>query len=361
MKTHLRIALPRLRELSPESVVVFALMDRDCTILRAGELALTELAAAVPARKIQAVLHPADTVATRLVVPPLSGPRLDAAVDALVEPLTLSATESLAVGHGPREADGLACIAWTEREPLARAWRTLAEAGLQAVHFYPTSEVLAPEDGNRTDALGLPVDARWQYNAPAWSLSLPALRPAATGASRWSTPLYWGAAATLLWLVGLNLYAGQLSREASGLRSAMQRQVANAFPDIPVVVDPLKQAEQRRDSLRASQGEVSENDFIPLAQAAARLLPDTRNRVMLAHYQNDALKLVVENDDNATTSPDAGPMQQAAGMGLLLERNEEGWRLSRNGDADANASAGKNLPRTPTTAALRMRQGGNQQ
>ncbi|MBJ7264635.1 MAG: general secretion pathway protein GspL, partial [Burkholderiaceae bacterium] len=128
-------------------------------------------------------------------------------------------------------------------------------------------------------ALALPVDDRWRHPAPDWSLAVTELRPATHGDGRWRSAALIGVAAALVWIIGLNLYVGQMDSEARALKVAMQGQVTQAFPDIGIVIDPLKQAQQRRYSLRAAHGSARDDDFLPLAQAAASLLPQAAHRV----------------------------------------------------------------------------------
>ncbi|MEI2414709.1 type II secretion system protein GspL [Orrella sp. JC864] len=329
MKTVLRIALPPLRALDGQTPIAFALLGRERRVLRAGELPLPQLAQAAPGARIEAVLHPADTVVTALQLPPLGRRHQGAAVAALVEPLALSAVQDLAIAHAPRQPDGQVAVAWMDRALLAQGWQRLEQAGLQVADILPTAAVLPPGDAAPEQPLALPADARWQGAALRWSLALPELRPAGAPLSRWRRPLWWAAGAAAVWLLGLNLHASQLRQEAQALRHTMQQQVRQAFPDIPVVVDALKQATQRRDSLRAAQGTASDSDFMPLALSAAQLLPAARTRVEGLRFEDGVLHLDLEEDPDAPAAPDAGPIQQAASLGLSLSRTEQGWRLER--------------------------------
>lgn len=349
MKTTLRLALPRLRELTADTTLRFALLDREHQILRSGELPVQELAQVVSPRHVQAILHTDDTVHVRTTVPPLSGARMDAAIVAIAEPLTLSAPEQLALAHSPREADGQATIVWADREPLSRAWQVLAQCGLGNVLFYPQA-LLDGEDG-ATDA---DTPEFWRRPAPAWSLNPPALRPAQSHASHWRGPLAWAGAATAVWLLGLNVYASRIADESTRLRHGMQQQVARAFPDIPVVLDPVKQATQRRDALRAGQGAMAESDLMPLALAAAQLLPETGRRVQKLDYEAGVLTLELEDDDAASARPDATPIEQASAQGLLLARTETGWRIERLG----TRGDGSNARAASEPARLNIRQQG---
>ncbi len=356
MKTVLRLALPPLRELHGEHPVAFVLLGRDRRLLRSGELPLDGLAQAAPGARIEAVLHPADTVVTELIVPPLARRHQGAAIAALIEPLTLSAVEQLAIGQGPRQADGRTRVAWIDRRLLARGWQQLSEAGVQLADIVPSAAVLPDGDPTPELPLTLPAGERWRAPAQRWSMALPELRPANAPLSRWRRPLHWAVAATAVWLLGLNLYADQLDGEAQALRQAMQTQVRGAFPDIPVVMDPLKQATQRRDSLRAAQGETSDGDFMPLALSTARLLPAGSVRVQALRYDAGVLHLDLEDDDDTPAAPDAGPIQQAAAQGLALRRNETGWQVSR---AASGTAAGSDASAGAPTSRVRL-QGGFQ-
>lgn len=329
MKTALRLALPPLRALTGDARIAFVLLDRDRRILRAGELPLCDIASALPASRVEAVLHPQDTVDTRVALPPLRGDRLQAAVIASVEPLTLSATDELAIAFGPRDAEGQAPVAWADRAALVRGWTALAQAGLDVAAFYPTNTVWPAEAGRPDGPLSLPADARWQQPGPAWSLALADLRPAARGGSRWRAPALWAAAALMVWIGGLNIHAAQLASEGEALQQAIHDRVARAFPELPVVMDPLKQAQQRVDALRAARSVVGDSDFMPLAQAAARLLPAGRFEVSALSYENGVLSIDTGVGNPAGSTPDgAAPRQASNTRGLLLEPTDTGWKIA---------------------------------
>ena len=345
MKNFIRIALPRVSTLNSDTPLPYVLLDRQHTVLRSGELPATALATGMPTRHTQVVLHPADVVHTQVIAPPLTAARLSTAVHSLIEPMVLTSPDDLAIGHGARQADGSVPVAWTARAPLARAWALLAAAGLQVSGFYPTAHIAPATDGEPETPLALPVDDRWRHPAPGWSLAMTELRPATHGDGRWRSAALIGVAAALVWIVGLNLYAGQLDSEARALKGTMQRQVTQAFPDIGIVIDPLKQAQQRRDSLRAAHGSARDDDFLPLAKATASLLPQAAHRVERLSYRAGAITIQLEGDDG-TGAPDAGPSQRAGAMGLSMTREESGWRIARINNTGGTDSPGR-LRSTP--------------
>lgn len=371
LKTTLRLELVPLQELSPASRVRFALLDRQLQVQREGELPLAEVARGTPAARVEAVLHPADTIVTAVTVPPLPAHRLSAAVAGAVEPMLLGDIETLALAHGTRNPDGSVAVAWAPRDLLARAMQVLASHGLSADALLPAPMMLplvdnawsaAERDGHlvvrtgpqsgycwATDpttaadgidpaAAGLllaieqeepaalcwfgpvpawwrsPLDVaehtrdpgeRWRGFAPSWSLALPELQPRNGRRSAWRRPLGWAAAAAAVWLVGLNVHAWQLSREEKVLKQRMNDQVKAAFPDLPVIVDPLKQAEQRRNALRSADGKFGDSDFLPMALAVSQVLPQAASNLKTLTFTDAQLRLELVDDNIGMATPSA--------------------------------------------------------
>ncbi|MFC4277843.1 type II secretion system protein GspL [Achromobacter aloeverae] len=333
MKNTLRIALPGLAEASATAPLAYAWFDRQGRCARSGELAAAALATAFPGARAEAVLAPSDAIVTTVQVPAVPKRMLTAAVHGAMEPLLLSDMDDLAVGHGPRAADGTVTVAWAARDPLARAWRLLAQAGLRVDALLPAQLVLPEDDATPDQALALPADARWRRDAPRWSLALPALSPRQR--SPWRAPLWWTAAAAAVWIVGLNIHAARLRGEATALRTRMEAQVRAAFPDIPVVVDPLRQAEQGRNALLTGQGASSPTDFVPLALATAGALPFAAGHTAVLRYADGAVTIKLDGADGK--DPDqlaqAPAMAQAAtALGVRIEKQDapSTWRITRS-------------------------------
>ncbi|OLT98641.1 general secretion pathway protein GspL, partial [Achromobacter denitrificans] len=106
MKNILRLALPALADFGEDSPLPYAWFDRRGRCARQGELTLRALGHAYPQAACEAVLHPADVIATTVHIPDVARARFAAAVHSALEPLVLSDLDALAVGHGPRGADG---------------------------------------------------------------------------------------------------------------------------------------------------------------------------------------------------------------------------------------------------------------
>lgn len=332
LKNILRLALPALADFGEDSPLPYAWFDRRGRCARQGELTLRALGHAYPQAACEAVLHPADVIATTVHIPDVARARFAAAVHSALEPLVLSDLDALAIGHGPRGADGAVPLAWAAREPVRRAWSLLNAQGLRA-HALIATQTLAP-DASAPDAstpLRDPADPRWLAPSPSWSLAMPRLAPAR--ASRWRPVWRWSAAAAVVWIAGLNGYASQLRAEADALRDRMRRQVLAAFPDLPVVLDPARQAQQGLDALQANRGAAGAGDFLPLARAAAQALPFAADKVARLTYADQSLTLQLADagEQSQRVAETPALIQQAAALGLKLERadSDHTWRVTR--------------------------------
>lgn len=330
MKPHLRLALPPLDRLASDTRLAFVLVDREGRAARAGELTPTELAAQAGSHPAYAILHPDDAIVAEVTVPPVSAQRLGAAVAGSIEPMLLSDIEQLCVAHGPRAPDGRVCVAWTTRRPLADAWSLLADAGLDIAAFIPQALALPAADPHPEKPLALPGGPRWLAPLPAWSLAQDSLRPASAG-GRWRKAAWWGAAAAAIWIVGLNGYATRLQGEVDTLQRGMRDAVMRAFPQIPVVIDPVRQAQNQRDALRLAQGVSADDDFMPLALATAQVLDFAQGHVRGLHYEDGVLTLTLA-EGYAPPANEAGLAQAAAVQRVALEKDgaqPHTWRAKR--------------------------------
>ncbi|MGE4368709.1 MAG: type II secretion system protein GspL [Burkholderiaceae bacterium] len=341
MTHRLRIALPALSDLTPDTVVPFAILDRRYRITRKGRLAVRQMAQALRFDAVDALLHPDDAVVTTLMLPALPARRLNAAVLASIEPMALSDIDDLCIGHGPRQRDGSVTAAWVQRNALSAAWQLLAAHHLPVIRFVPTLPAQWPGDDNPERSTPPAADDHWQTPAPAWSLADPDCRPHRQ-ATRWRRPLAWVALAALVWLVGLYLYTDRLRDEMRQLETTMQQAVTQAFPHIPVVLDPVKQARSERDKRLAGAGGSADTAFLPLARAAAETLGFTAGYVARLSYRDDTLTLTLA--PGFTPPTDESALQQRAyAQGLRVEKSPDQpdtW-IIRQRDPGAATGAGQ--------------------
>lgn len=339
MKSRLRLALPPLAQFSPATPLPFALFDREGRLLRAAQLPLRDMAqAGLPLDNVQVILAPGDAIVTTVVVPPVNSRQLHAAVLGSIEPMALSDPEDLCVAHGPRDASGQVAVAWTARQPLLQAWKQLSDAGLRISAIVPHALAIPPSDPHPDQPLALPADARWQAPLPRWSLARQELRPA-SGIQRWRGALLWCAAAALLWIIGLQIHAAQLRGQAQALQQSMEQSLRKAFPEIPVIIDPVRQAQAQRNALRLAHGASADDDFIPLAMAAAVTLEFAANYVGSLRYRNGELLLTLR-EGYSPPGNEAALRQTAATHGLIVEKDDKvahTWHIRRATPAESGA------------------------
>lgn len=334
-----------------------------------GEMALAAIAERFAARRVEAALHPADTPMRTFVLPPLTGRRLREAVLGAVEPCALQPVEQLVVAFGSRDARGQVPTAWVARDTI-EGWRALLHRhGLPVRELHLPTDFLPmaaegatawpierwlivrmgaaqgfvhwlPEGEDRALALAAqasdaaPEAIRWLDEEPAdaahwsgegWGWALPAGEAASEGmaASLALPALGWGALALVVWLTVLNVQADRLAARGQGLKRQMAARVQAAFPDIPVVVDPLKQARQHKDARAAGDLPATGSDYAGLSQAAASLLAEVpTGQVQRLDYAAGTLRLRWR---------EGGAPVGEAWRALQARGRERGWVLE--GDA----------------------------
>lgn len=320
MRQHLRLALPLLADLTPDTPVAFVLIDREGRIARAGQLpprALSEIADSVA---VHAILHLDDAVVADITVPPVPPKKLGAAVEGSIEPMVLSEVSQLCVAHSARAPDGTVTVAWTARQPLASTWALLAKAGLNVVAFIPQPLAVPANDPTPCEPLELPAGPRWLAPLPNWSLAHETVRPQSSR-GRWRKAIGWSITAVALWTAGLSWYAAQLDNEVKSIRQGMQSSVAQAFPQIPVIIDPVRQAQQQLDAQRLAQGAKVDDDFIPLALATANVLSFAPSHVRTLRYEKGVLTLTLTEGYPPPTN-EAVLAQSATVHRIQLQKDE---------------------------------------
>lgn len=135
------------------------------------------------------------------------------------------------------------------------------------------------------------------------------------------TAAIWGMAAAL-WCLGLNLYAGQLAGEGERLRAQMVSQVRQAFPQLPVVLNPLQQARQQ---LQGGQGGAGPG-LAQLLEGAGQAMPFLAGSVAALEFTDGTLHITRQADSGQ--APAASTWQaDLAARGIEASANGQGWRL----------------------------------
>ncbi len=297
-----------------------------------GGIALSAVTGRFQARHVEVALPPGEVALASFTLPPLTGRRLHAAVLGAVEPCALQPLESLAIGVGPRGADGTVPAAWMARDSMARWLALLRRHGIAPRELsLPTAFLACPSaewtglqsgrwlvvrtgagagfmqelpDGMTRDAAHGDGPVQWideadkvsRWSGEGWRWALPATDPsqAHAGVTAWLRPAAaWAAIAAVVWITGLHLYAGQLAIQGQALKRQMAARVKAAFPELPVVVNPVQQARQQKEA-RAGQlpQAVVGSDYAALSRAAVGLLAQLpAGQVQAMHYTAGELRI----------------------------------------------------------------------
>ena len=374
MNGQLRVRLPTLEGLHADSAVDWAQLHKG-EVLAHGCATLAALGLRHPRAAVHACLDPGDLILLELQLPPLSGRRLQLALQGEVEAMLLDDLQDVALAHGAQAADGTVPVAWLGQQAVLQAQQLLASCGLQLQALHPTPLLLPWQDGQATlqvsgehllvrsgrdrgfvqwhggrdacavmQALGVRLRqagvqaVQWIGSVPpAWPDSLPATavmkeRQACGPLPGWSLPLAIGLAlaAVLLAALGLQLQVWRWRIEGEALQQDMARQFSARFPEITDVVDPVLQAR------RALAVPPPAPPLPPLQrQVASTLLavPELAGQVRSLHYQPGQLDMELDADAQALADDPQRleHWQQALQVqGLLLAR-DAGGRLRVSG------------------------------
>ncbi|BCG25066.1 type II secretion system protein [Pseudomonas tohonis] len=380
MNASLRIALPPLAGLGPDSQVEHAWLDRQGHLASEGRASLAELGRQARGKAVELTLHPDDSLLASLELPPLPAARLGDAVRCAADGLVLGGGDALHLVHGPRQADGRVQLAWLERERLQRLLQCLRQCALeprglygapfflgvdagaacvqlrdgqllvresvQGAWVHPLPEDCAPRllesgeaprwPGDVPEGLpGEAVDAsrRWTGPVPACNL-LQGLAGPVRGPRRWGRALACCALAVGVWTLGLNLHATQMAQQGQALKQQMSQRVKQVFPQLPVVLNPLQQARQQRDARLAGGSQDGPGRFAALVQQAVVAMPFALGTLESLDYDGETLRLVPRA---GARKPPVDPAWQAslAQAGLQAAIGADGWSLKPLPPGDA--------------------------
>ncbi|NWD76134.1 type II secretion system protein GspL [Pseudomonas gingeri] len=317
--TSLRLALPPLETLSPDSPLAFAGLDRQGKLTEQGRSSLAQLAQTHKGVAVECYLHPCDSLLASIELPNLPAARIQAAVGCAAQALILGGCESIHIVHGPRDAEGQVQVAWLQRALLERFGTLLRQSGFKLRGLYPAAFCLPVDatqapvvvlrdehllirhsqdqaqvhpavDAALADLLNsggvvhwvgagapdnalvqcLPEDRAWSGKAPSWGLHA-AAGPMASNAGGWGRAVACTLLAVAVWAVGLNLYAARQVEQGQQLKAWMTQRVQQAFPALPMILNPLQQARQQL-ALREN-GAPGDSGFTRLVQQAGNAMP----------------------------------------------------------------------------------------
>jgi general secretion pathway protein L len=386
----LRLALCPLAELGAESVLEFEVLDDKRRVLERG----SAVPAALPRLpRTELVIAATDVLLVEAALPPLSGARLRAALPALAEPHLVSSIESAYV-VAAKPVAGRTTLAVIDRALFARALELLRRLKLEPVSAVAEQLALPLQQDRwrlrlgpaygclRMSALrgiacspgedGAPpvelqlvlqqagearpqaIDVEGPCPAAAWSEALgvpvaavPAPESRAVPAAlellqyefaprlgdwrAWRVAAVLAALCALTWVVGLNVDAWLMRREARALRAHMENTLREALPATQVVLDPLKQLRRGVADLRAASGSTDPREFLGLASTLARALAAESDAVRALEFRDGALR--VDFDPRALEPKKRElVLEKASAAGLSARFSEATLSVRAKGD-----------------------------
>lgn len=292
MSTVLDIQLPPLAELTAESPLDYRQGARH------GQANRAQLASEARGAQWRLHLHEQDSLSLSIALPPLKGKHLEAAVRCAVQGLVLGDAGQIHVAHGARQADGQVAVAWLGQAQLAQLQAWLPTAGIRVGGVFAQTLEASPSP-----------DLAGGLQGPTKALG-------------WGRVVaIWGAAA-LIWCLGLNLYAVQLAGEGEQLRGHMVAQVRQAFPQLPVVLNPLQQARQQ---LQGAQGGTA-SGLAALLDGAGQGMPFLAGNVAAMNYRDGELHITPLAEGSKAPADSAWQADLAA-RGIQAQAQGQGWVL----------------------------------
>ncbi|MBK5374890.1 type II secretion system protein GspL [Pseudomonas sp. TH43] len=385
--SRLRIALPPLDQLTSHTALQFARLDHSGRVSQTGVSTLLLLGQESSSPALECFLHPVDSVLTSLPLPPLSAVKIAAAVACAAQALILGGSAHMHVAHSARDGNGQVYLAWLPKAVLARFGELLNLHHLKLRGLYPapfalpvpptgqisasvldeqlllrlSSEQASVEPlvqerlevllangsavqwiGDDTPAAVLeqrPADQRWSGAAPGWGLHGGVGKPAGPTPG-WGRAAICCALAVAVWVFGLNLYAAREASQGQQLKAQMSQRVKQAFPELPVILNPLQQARQQLAARQSGAATDTHDGFAYLVQHAASTMSFMAGTVQRLTFDQGRLQLELAADTTHSTADGAmtGALDQA---GLTAVREGNVWTLSSQvepASADSGAS-----------------------
>jgi len=327
-------------------------------------------------------------------LPRLSGARLRAALPGLAEPLLLGDIEHAFVAAGRPDGTGRAALAVLDRALFKRALELFARLGIVPASATPEPLTLAAGRGRWRLRLGVsygslrmgeqlgiacsgsggaepPVELRLaleqagaarpeaievegECDAVAWTASLGVkvlavapdraraapvalellqyeFAPRMVDWSAWRLPAALAAALMLAWIAGLNIDAWLKLREERQLRSQMSAVFREAFPRVPVVLDPLAQMRRSLADMRSGAGTGDAGDFLPLAASFAQAVQADNESVRQIEYRDRALQVRFEPKAVDSTAKRDALIERLAKGGLAGKFSDSTLTVRRGG------------------------------
>lgn len=371
--SQLRIALPPLADLTLDSPFAYARLDRQGQVTQEGQSSLRQLGQNGKTPAIVFFLHPQDSLLASIDLPVLPASKTAAAVQCAAQALILGACDQMHIAHSPRDEQGRVHIAWLPREGLGRLGQMLRSARLTPRGVYPAAYCLpvasAPaagiweehlwvrhslqqavvhpaveealsdlrlEAGDAVQWIGesppdspfacvLPAEQRWTGPLPGWGLQ-GGIEQRPADQKGWSRAIALCVVALVIWTLGLNLYAAREASQGQHLKTQMSLRVKQAFPQLPVILNPLQQARQQLAARQSGAPGEAAQGFASLMAQAGNGMPFIVGNVQRLVFENGELQLTLLPEARTPTR-DKTWQTALSQAGIDINASAEGWTL----------------------------------
>ncbi|OAJ60603.1 type II secretion system protein GspL [Paraburkholderia ginsengiterrae] len=163
---------------------------------------------------------------------------------------------------------------------------------------------------------------QFEFASQPWRLDRATLR-------RLRLPVLLAVGALLIAIVGANVQWLMLSRQRDAISTQMTELLLNTFPKTTVVLDAPGQMSRQLQQLRVAAGELSPDDFLPLADGVARSLGTVPvNGIAALDYHDRRLDVTFKPE--IKVDPDFSKRLARNGLSGAIDSNTGKWTI-RNG------------------------------
>ncbi|PTT29948.1 type II secretion system protein GspL, partial [Pseudomonas sp. HMWF021] len=168
---------------------------------------------------------------------------------------------------------------------------------------------------------------RWTGPLPGWGLH-GAVQQQRSEHRGWGRALGLCALAVAVWVIGLNLYAAREASQGQQLKAQMALRVKQAFPELPVILNPLQQARQQLAARQKGAAEDPAQPFNRLVLQAGSGMPFMAGTVERLTFVDGTLQLSLLADARRSANDKDKDWQAAlAQVGISATADDEGWLL----------------------------------
>lgn len=284
MRTHLQILLPELEQLSLDSDVAFSVVHKRDQVTRQGHATLRQLAQQFPTLPFADGTPAGYGTHHHHLAAFKEGPTRHGCAKSLAANAASPLSQHLFCYEA--KADHQFDVVWTERAPLQNLLQHLNLLSVHRIMLQPASLSPTLPRAPHCYALHKTLDfsTQLQHSTP-WE-------------KRLTRPLLGALAALFILVISLYSYTQQQGNELQHLQSVAQQAVSDRWPHLPVIVAPLKQAQQALNNQALPTTAASSVSLQSMLQGSAEWLRSLAPSLQSLTWKEQTLSLLLHPDSN---------------------------------------------------------------